>query len=133
MSLNKTDRYAVYRNLNNGMLSVQSRGRKDYGKVIGHVRSIALKDVSFVVRPAGRSKVLKEGVKNVHAFAVGHLLFNFGALTGTYPKHLRLKDPDAEVYYNPYEVSTFVDRDTKKAVHTARRVVLTCYRIQVKY
>ena len=38
---------------------------------LSHVEACTLADVKFVVRPAGREKVRREGKKNVHAFAVG--------------------------------------------------------------
>jgi len=71
------------------------------GIVIAHVRQATLKDVSYVVQPAGRARVLREGKKNVHAFARGEIidripLFNY---RGNVAK------------YNPYKAATFVDKD----------------------
>tara|TARA_R110002020_G_scaffold127173_1_gene285376 strand:+ start:150 stop:488 length:339 start_codon:yes stop_codon:yes gene_type:complete len=74
------------------------------GKVIAHVCKATLKDVSFVVQPAGRAKVLLEGKKNVHAFARGELVD-------------QLPIDDNKIYnkpkiakYNPYKAATFVDK-----------------------
>ena len=64
-------RVAIYKNLHKNCLSIQSRERENYGKIIGYCKSIFLKRPKFVVREKGRLKVIKESRKNVHAFIVG--------------------------------------------------------------
>ena len=89
-------RVAVYRNLHKGCFSVQHRGR-----VIAHVAEIALEDVEFRVSQAGRARVLREGRKNVHAKVWGTIA--------------DFRDDEigdlVEIYYNPYQVETFVIGD----------------------
>ena len=86
----------VYFNLHKKVFSVRHKGR-----VIEHASNVMLRNVTYVVQPAGRAKVLREGKKNVHAFARGELieripLFNY---RGNVAK------------YNPYKAATFVDID----------------------
>jgi hypothetical protein len=55
-----------YRNLHRGGYSMVQDG-----VVVAHADDVTLVGVKFVVREAGRQRVLSEGVKNVHAFVVG--------------------------------------------------------------
>ena len=89
-------RVEIYFNLHKKVFSMRHKG-----KVIAHVCNATLKNVTYVVQPAGRARVLREGKKNVHAFARGELieripLFNY---RGNLAK------------YNPYKAATFVDKD----------------------
>ena len=56
----------VHRNLNRNCWSVLMRG-----KLQNHRQNISLRDVEFRVRPGGHARAVKEGRRNVHAFAVG--------------------------------------------------------------
>ena len=56
----------IYYNLHKNVFSVRHKGR-----VIQHTSMAVIKDAEYVVRPAGRAKVLREGKKNVHAFVRG--------------------------------------------------------------
>lgn len=58
----------VYRNLRTRTWSMRQGG-----KVIAHPHLVVLDDVEFRVQPAGRAKVLREGRKNVHAYASGYV------------------------------------------------------------
>ena len=62
-------RVEVYYNLHKNVFSVRHKGR-----VIQHTKMAVIKDAEYVVRPAGRAKVLREGKKNVHAFVRGEWL-----------------------------------------------------------
>ena len=59
----------VYRNLSKACWSVREGGR-----VIAHVPAITLSDVTLVVRPGGRARVLRTGVREVHAYARGTVI-----------------------------------------------------------
>lgn len=59
----------VYRNLHNGLLSVRDAKTK---RVIGHAESVTLTDAVFKVSEAGRQRAVREGRRNVHAFAIGY-------------------------------------------------------------
>jgi hypothetical protein len=102
-------RVAVYYNLHKKIFSIQSRETSDYGKVIAHQDSVVVAQPKFVVRQAGREKVLKENKKNVHAFVVGTLLED-KIITSSRPRLLS---------YNPYKNKTFVTADTKEEILTA--------------
>ena len=54
----------VYRNLNRACWSVRLRG-----KVIGHVDTVTLQDVTLIIQHAGQTRVRVTGHKNVHAYA----------------------------------------------------------------
>ena len=86
----------VYFNLHKKVFSVRHKG-----KVIAHVCNAMLKDVTYVVQPAGRAKVLRERKKNVHAFARGELIRRLPVVN--YQGNL--------AKYNPYKAATFVDKD----------------------
>ena len=97
---------AVYWNLHKDCFSIQSREKGSYGKVVAHAESVAVDLPEFVVRQAGRERVLKEGKKNVHAFVVGEVdydsFYNLGHGT--------------KITYNPYKFNSFVIADTKEQV-----------------
>ena len=88
-------RVEVYRNLHKNCYSVRALSGEDKGRVIDHVQSITLRDVSFVVQPAGRNRVLEEKRKNVHAFVRG-------TITDTPIKH------GMSVRYDPYLNDAFI-------------------------
>jgi hypothetical protein len=86
-------------------------------RVIGHATRVLLRDVAFKVSEAGRQRVLREGRKNVHAFAVGELSAAdwmetlrgpMPWITGDihYQKHA--KEKGRLVSYNPRRAGTFM-------------------------
>jgi hypothetical protein len=105
---------AVYYNLHKKTFSLQSRNKEDYGKVIKHTDHVILKNSKFVVREAGRQKVLKEQCKNVHAFVVGETVDSVGAESG----------PSLDVSYNPYLGGSFYVKATKAPASEALYTVL---------
>ena len=118
---------AIYRNLHKNCLSVQSRERVDYGKVIAYCKSIFVKRPKFIVREKGRLKVLEEGRKNVHAFIVGECS---SLKLWSWLKDIKMGgNPTTKVFYNPYKYSTFVDKDGNP-VHKARAVLVNTNYIQ---
>jgi len=86
----------VYFNLHKKVFSVRHKGR-----VIEHASNVMLRNVTYVVQPAGRARVLREGKKNVHAFARGELIQRLPVVN--YQGNL--------AKYNPYKAATFVDKD----------------------
>lgn len=99
----------VYRNLHKQCYSVQQKGR-----VVAHTETLCLRDVQFIVQPAGRDRVRREGRKNVHAFSKGIIV----------PGVEWLKNP-RKAMYNPYKFDTFVDGMTWKPVFFADIVYLS--------
>ena len=110
------DRIEVYRNLHKDCFSVRKNGRVvkyiyDEGEYL-HMR-----DVKFVVQPAGRAKVLRERRKNVHAF-----------VRGTYVNPMESAEAwQYRASYNPYKMdsffTTFGGSDTP--IHSAKRVTIS--------
>ncbi len=95
----------VYWNLHKKLYSVRRKG-----KVVAHVPFITLKDVQWVVQPAGNARVRREGKKNVHAFARGTWLYGNDELQ-LVNDELRMKDR-REVTYNPDVHQGFVLRSS---------------------
>ncbi len=105
-----TAKVEVYRNLNckePAMWSVRQRGIVQY-----HTDYICLKDVQFVVQPAGRERVRREQKKFVHAFLRGVVT---DAVFTPYNDEI----PWQDVTYNPYKYDTFVIRESGKVVTSA--------------
>ena len=97
----------VYRNLHKKCWSVRQDGLVKF-----HCHQMSMKDCEFVVRPAGRAKVLREKRKNVHAFVRGYLW------DGKLPADIEVGAFGENVSYNPYKAATFVD-DENKPVYAA--------------
>ena len=110
---------AVYWNVHKKTFSIQSREKETYGRVIRHANSVVINSPKFVIRQAGREKVLKEGSKNVHAFVKG-------ILEWASDKEYRLKG-GRKVTYNPYKYNSFVIADTKEQVAEGIRVSMSTY------
>lgn len=105
-TLDKSKKVTVYRNLHNNMFSIAQDGL-----VVAHTNKIALQGVTFHVSEKGRSRVLQENRKNVHAYVKGYV-FTIEPLPGECK----------EVYYNPYRVSNFMLEN--KAIHECNYMVL---------
>ena len=101
----------VYRNLHKKCWSVRDTKT---GRVIKHADEVHLEDVQFVVRPAGRAKVLSEKRKNVHAFAKG--IISDCATEERY-------NPSS-VIYNPYKYDSFVYSNSEQPIFNAKKAYL---------
>lgn len=96
--LKSGDKVEVYRNLHKNCFSVRRNGR-----VVKHLHddeNLVLKNVRFVVQPAGRKKVLDQKRKNVHAFVRGTVAFEQRPID-------RLYVPNMQITYNPYKYDKF--------------------------
>ena len=89
------------------------------GRLCASARQVRLCDVQFRVRESGRQRALREGRRNVHAWAVGLLVESLHPEeTGSLGEaHAR------EVMYDPWRGATFVDRVSGAAVHAAEDVL----------
>jgi hypothetical protein len=88
-------RVYVYWNLHHKCFSIRQGTR-----VVRHMNSLCLKDVKYLVQPAGRAKVLREKKKNVHA-----------GLSGYYVDSVPVPAVSFDVAYNPYKYETFVNTE----------------------
>ena len=99
-------RVEVYWNLHKKCWSI----RHAHGKLIAdrpHRSYLEMEDVTWVVQQGGRERVLREGKKNVHAFARGTLIETKG-----FSHHKRQgRGRAVAVTYNPYKHSTFINVD----------------------
>ena len=101
-------RVEVYWNLHVHLWSVRCI---ETGRVIDHSKYVQLEDVTWVVQPAGRARVLQQQRKNVYAFARGTLVevpyswTSFSLWSGARP-----------IRYNPYRNSSFVYDDDESPI-----------------
>lgn len=107
-------RVEVYFNLHKYVWSVRSART---GRVILHTDKVHIRNPEFVVRQAGRERVLREGKKNVHAFVRGEATY--------------FDDFDYEnrpmldiIGYNPYKYVGFVKMPDEKLVRNADRAYM---------
>ena len=109
--------FDVYWNLHRHKFSVLFRKT---GRIEEHTDNTHLQIVSFVVREAGRQRVLEEKRKNVHAFVRG-----FWCMPARYHAATDHDGRDAQAFvvtYDPYRAPFFFDRDTKQEVLHANYV-----------
>lgn len=119
----------VYRNLNNGKLSIRCFKTKH---IVGHAFKVILMDGYTKVSEKGRQRVLEERQKNVHAFVVGDIadVVGFTPYKGRRLPQLRalesfLLDPKYSVlYYNPYKTEVFVDSLGEPAKDKYHKIVI---------
>jgi hypothetical protein len=115
----------IYFNLHKKVFSIRHKG-----KVIDHATTVTVLNPKFVVQPAGRAKVLRDRVKNVHAFVRTDSLWtteNVDTLSKLDPKDdLSSYIPThvERVKYNPYMADTFVSCATGDAIHEAEMAYL---------
>ena len=108
----------IYRNLNIPKddpckWSVLDRSNR---KVVDRVQTAYVKDVKFVVQPAGRKRVLEQQRKNVHAFVRGNLTNERFMAIGL-----------VKVVYNPYKHDYFYRTDTDEAIYEWDNVLFTIH------
>jgi hypothetical protein len=110
-----------YWNLHQGLWSCMVQG-----KVRGRYDSVVANDVEFRVRPGGHARVLREGRKNVHAFAIADSTVSLW----NGPSAMTADDFNGlvgwiEVSYNPFKGATFYRKDDGSTVTRADQVALT--------
>jgi hypothetical protein len=108
-------RVKVYRNLTKKCWSVASLHQPDYGLVVGYETKMMLRNCNFRVSEASRQRVLRDKMKNVHAWITGYGV-DIDSLEYD-PKELK------PAYYNPYLVDSFVNFDTKESISFSKLVI----------
>jgi len=114
-------RVEVYFNLHKKLFSVRNCKT---GRVVDRVCNIWIENPEFIVRKAGREKVLREKKKNVHAFVRGRWIQNL--LVEDASKILDHREHSQEVTYNPYKYDSFVTKHDAKPIDFGRLATLTC-------
>ena len=98
----------VYRNLKNGLFSVQ------FGwLVVAHLATVQLTGVVFKVTETARQRVLCQRQRNVHAYAIGTFR-SAQQPTATEP-----------ISYNPYQAGHFFHVGDHAPIYSATAVVLS--------
>ena len=93
--------------------------------VEGHSDFLLIDCLEAKISEAGRQRVIKEGVKNVHAGLVGVIF------SRKQPKSIDLTSLRA-ITYNPYKYNSFIYKDTGEKFTSGRVIMLkggTCYAI----
>lgn len=106
-TLNEGDKVEVYRNLRTGGFSI----RKD-GLVVAHSSLFYLRNISVRVEEKKRLQVIKNKSKNVHAYIIGFFTYK------TISKNL-----NREIYYDPYFYNSFIDKDSREKILSAKKVL----------
>jgi hypothetical protein len=106
----RTAKLHVHRNLHKQTWSLSLRG-----KVLSSKPEQRLVGVVFKVRPGGHKRAVREGVKNVHAFAVGNRPI----------RHYTVDDTVVDVTYNPWLADFFYDKVSGQQVIGAVAVHFT--------
>ena len=93
----------VFRNWKLGCWNLMQDGR-----LCATARQVRLVDVEFRVRDSGRERALRDGRRNIHAYAIGRLVAHLhpDAAGELGARHAR------EVFYDPWRCERFTDRDS---------------------
>ena len=105
----------IYRNLNNKEYRYSIRQNK---LVVAHSNELKLRDCSFVVSETGRQRAVREQRKNVHAFVSGFLIKKNTPILG---------ETQQEVFYDPFQFENFINFETLKPIHAAKRVYFSVF------
>tara|TARA_R100000664_G_C2750378_1_gene137677 strand:- start:417 stop:839 length:423 start_codon:yes stop_codon:yes gene_type:complete len=105
-------KYRVYRNLNNGLLSIQDRKT---GLIVGYAESLKMEGCDFIVRLKGRELAREEKQRNVHAFIIG-IICDVSGFTPRKDRQIELSERQktsftflpVTVTYNPFKYDHFV-------------------------
>ena len=109
-------KHDLYRNLHTNTWSLVNRAT---GTVSEHPSEAFVRDVSFVVQPAGNAKVRREKKKYVHAYVRGECSPIPPMRAAAYLVHGWQR-----VTYNPYAHTSFVLADTGAPVYRAEAALL---------
>jgi len=111
-TINPSKKVRVYRNLNNGKISI-----KQGNVVVGHADIVYLKAASFLVNEKNRQRVLSQKQKNVHAFIEGYWFEDIG--------HTKNIHFNVMIWYNPYLTEFFRTKNNQEEIHEASYVCVT--------
>lgn len=123
----KGQRVSVHRNLHAQSLTV-----KVGSLVHAHAQIVSLLNVEFAVSLKGNDKVNRTKQKHVHAFVKGVIVGASDVTNVEFMYEALETDGYTRVYYNPYEVKTFVDFNTRIPVHKATYAHVIMDRVYVK-
>lgn len=109
-------RIEAYKNLHRDVWSLRDPST---GRVVDHAAYVELVGVEFRVQPAGRTAVLLDGIRRVHAYVVGQLVAKASRRRAREGRWVRFT-------YNPYRAGTFTTANPKnqRPIYAAERVRL---------
>lgn len=96
-------------------ISTYVKGKGWRKAALAHV--VYLHDVTFKVSEAGRQRAIRQGIRNVHAYA-------YGTLMPWVDLHMPLFGA-TQVSYNPFKHAKFVLAETAIPVHSAEEVLFS--------
>jgi|TARA_B110000196_G_C21149668_1_gene668776 hypothetical protein len=100
------DLVRVYRNLPKPpYYSIRAEEGDSKGLVLGHAKAVIIEDVKFLVGEKSRKTVLKNGVRGVHAYALGR----FVGVCDEPPADFLTKE-SVQVTYQPFVHGHFFER-----------------------
>lgn len=115
MAIDYSKPVRVYKNPRMGCYNIMQGGL-----VKAVARQIRLRDAEFLVRESGRQLMLRQNRRTIHAYIVGQLVDYAHPADDKTISHL----PGRSATYNPYQYSSFVDRETKAPLTQANWVQL---------
>lgn len=93
---------------------------KTPGKKIEYVSWVELSNPTFKVSEKGRQRVLRDNVRNVHAWVVGDWTSKGWDCEGSPFDTTGMR----RAIYDPWKGDSFVDAETFEPVHSAQRALL---------
>lgn len=96
----------VYRNLNRDCFSIRDKKTR---LVVGYCMSVTLTNARFVVSAPGHARVIKTGIRTVHAYVEGEFI----------SAENDKKDYYDIGYYNPFKTEKFIQENTGKLLEFA--------------
>ena len=124
-----TMKYRVYRNLNNGKLSIKCCNT---GLVVGYCDYVGMKNCKFIVGKLGQQRVVETGQKNVHAFIEGLITRYSGFVSREnrgYPhtyQEVCIECLPEFASYNPYKHPYFFRISDELSIDKADKVEVSC-------
>jgi hypothetical protein len=112
----------VYRNLINGLISVQHNIKGRGWILSGHCDNCVIVNVSFQVSEPGRQRVLLKRKRNVHAYATGRLIS--ADPTDIYAP--------VKVGYDPYKYGFFFNKETGGKISKADCLIVRNNEVYVR-
>ncbi|WP_262029673.1 hypothetical protein [Microvirga sp. Mcv34] len=108
-----TGEVRAYCDLHRRCSSLKAMTGENKGKVVAKPKQVVLRDVRFEVSQAGLRRTREETVRNVHAYARGHVRDQDVEAVRNHPDAVQIR-------YNPHKFDTFVRADTLEPVATAQ-------------
>ena len=115
-------KFRIYRNLHKACFSILKYDASKRGyRLYAHEEEIFLPWADFKVYESGRKRVLLEKQKNVHAYII----------CDEYSTKIPNRKIRFDVYYNPYQCNTFVQKNNGTPIFHSKNVLLKNSKCQI--